>query len=154
MIEAANAVEAFRAYCDAMREFLAVVESCTHKGWPDIRRSIADAFRSQRLCIQRDLIRIEYLAAHTPEALERVGSLTDISKRLDQDWRVEENNAIARQNSQYEKLENEIRYLVALNQDPTLTAPLSEAERDPEFSVAITKLHETTVKISAKAFSN
>src|SRR5438477_12680745 len=70
IVAEANRVQrAYIEYLEAYREFLDVAEFCAQKGWPDFRPALKNAFRSNRLCLDRNVFRVRSIATHSPETL-------------------------------------------------------------------------------------
>jgi hypothetical protein len=145
-------LDACLAFYDAYREFLSVAETCAQKGWPDFKSELQNAFSSQRLVLDRDFLRLKHLAAHAPECLASLQSVWTISTRLEKDWQIAENNAIAEQNLEYRDLEAEIGRRIALTHDHGLKGSFAALNGDPEFIRATGKLHQEALEIDTRFF--
>jgi len=127
--------EAIARYLEAKREFIAVGEKCTLKGWIDHKSAIVEAFRLQRLYVEQEARRFEYVLS-MDDGGERWRSVTELFDRVGQAWGGEEEEALSALDAEYGARAAEIRQRVPLRQGQSVIKALEDASRDPEWNVA------------------
>jgi hypothetical protein len=125
--------QAFREYGKAKREFLAIAEFCSVKGWPDRKAIVQNAFKLQILLNQREEMRLEYLLSLQAPEIAAYKSISETSDRLVENWSEGDEGAIARTDSIYRGIVHEIEAHQAKLDSDALTGPFQAAQRDPEY---------------------
>jgi len=125
--------QAFREYGQSKREFFALAEICSVRGWPDRKAVVQNAFKLQILFNQREEMRLQFLLSrHAPE-VARYKSVSEMSNRLTEHWSEDDEAGIAATSSRYRDILHEIEAQQASLDSDALTGPFQHAQRDPEY---------------------
>jgi hypothetical protein len=125
--------QTFREYGKAKREFLALAEICSVKGWPDRKAVIQNALKLQILFSQREERRLEYLLTRQAPEVAGYKSISETSKRLTEYWSEDDEAGIIGTGSIYCGILQEIETHQATLDSDALSGPFQAVQRDPEY---------------------
>lgn len=139
--------EVFSRYVDSKREFWAIVERCSIRGWPDRQAALRNAFRLQELFCDCEYLRFEYLISAERRSggtmLKAPFSISSISKRCNENWMDVEEKGLTESNPNYAIVVREIEACEAAMDRGALDGPFRAAQQDSEYIDARKALAET-----------
>jgi hypothetical protein len=137
---------AYAEYTKSKRDFLAIAEQCSFKGWPDRKQALKKCWRLQHLLNELDALRFEYLMDANLLEVTAHRTLQSIFERLERNWSADEEEALKGASQVYRELLREVAELQA-GHDPEVTdEPLRAVQSDSEYirarRVIYEKVHE------------
>ena len=103
--------KAFREYWEFTKSLLTLAETLSTKEWPDRKLVLQNAFKLQRLYIDREPLRFEYLLGGAEPDIVFWSSFSRIWDRLVKDWHENEEADLKKSNAIYGDLFRKIEDL-------------------------------------------
>jgi len=143
--------DVFRRSIEARLEFVAALERCALKGWPDRSAAIRSSSRMQQLFFERLSYRLKHLVLRSSTSDDiRWNEYTKTNKmhaRVQSGWSVDEEEALLLCDKAYAQIQSEILKVEATTDPPALDGPFTMAKRDPELISAGWKLNNTILAL-------
>jgi hypothetical protein len=132
-------VEIFGRYIESKLALFSIAERCSLKGWPDRKEVLQNAFRLQQLFCERELRRVERLAAtlKMSDGLHRrPTTIKAVDAMVNESWTDLQETELRQVDPRYEALAAEIEKCRAASHGAATEGPLKAAQWDPEYQKA------------------
>lgn len=129
--------DVFREYIEAKREFLAVTDRCSLKGWPDRKSVLEDFSKMCAFVIEQEVLRFDYMLSGVPVEAAVWKSLEGILNRISKDWKDSDESGLAAKSAAYRDVSKQLAAAEAIVDKAALDGPFKGTQGDPEWKNAV-----------------
>jgi len=128
--------EAYREYLEWARSLLTLAETISISESPTQEPVLRNVFRLQILYNEREALRFEHFLRKCTSEVADFRSLSDLSKRLLQDWTENDEDGVKSGNANYATVLQRIVELEGKTDSPSLDKPFQTLTQNPNYRKA------------------